>query len=77
MEELRSLVRRARAGSPEVRWDIARVTDWLAAHAQEPPTAHSPRELDDLEEFVLSAVAEGTESPEDGREVFTAWLGLM
>ena len=63
--------------SPWVRWDIERVTQWLAERGALPDTDHSPKELDALEDHVLPAVAGGEASPEEAREIFTVWLGLM
>jgi len=63
--------------SPWVRWDLQRVVEWIAQAACMPSQKHSPRELDDLPAFILPAVAAGNQPPEDAREIFTGWLGLM
>jgi hypothetical protein len=63
--------------SPYVRWDIERVAEWLAEREQLPAEQYAPEQLADLETFVLEAVSSGAERPDDGRDVFTVWLGLM
>ena len=63
--------------SPWVRWDVEHVAAWIAEHHCLPTDKHTPRELDVLEDFVLPAIADGHETPEDGREIFTCWMALM
>jgi hypothetical protein len=63
--------------SPYIRWDVEQVAVWLAERNLLPSREYTPNELDRLEDFVMSAVAAGTASPQDGRDIFTCWVGVM
>lgn len=63
--------------SPYIRWDPQQVACWLADRDQLPQREYSKQELDDLARFVIGAVARGEEPPEDARDVFTSWVGVM
>ncbi len=63
--------------SPFVRWDAEHVTAWLGEHCELSSRRHTVKELDDLNTFVLQAVAGGSEPVEDARDIFTGWAGLM
>ena len=63
--------------TPFVRWDIERVGEWLAERGITPIRKHTADELDELDDYLLAAVADGEATPEDARDVLTCWVGLM
>ena len=63
--------------SPWMRWDVEHAAEWIAEHDKLPAAKHTADELDVLEDFVLEAVADGTGTPEEARDIFLGWSGLM
>ena len=63
--------------SPWVRWDVEHVAEWIAERGSLPAGRHTAKELDSLDEFLLAGVANGDGSPEDARDIFTGWMGMM
>ena len=63
--------------SPSVRWDIEHTAVWLGSRGFLPADRPSYKDLDNLETFVLPAVADGSGSSADAQEIFAGWAGLV
>ena len=60
-----------------MRWDVEHVKEWLVRQGSLPERRYGFKELDQLYEFVIHAIANGKGDPEDGRDVFTGNVGMM
>jgi len=63
--------------SPWVRWDVELTAAWVADTAALPADRYSPKQLDDLEPFILDAVATGRHSPDLACQILQGWAGLV
>ena len=63
--------------SPWVRWDVELTAAWVADTAAIPDDRYTPKQLDDLEDFVLNAVATGRQGPDLACQILQGWAGLV
>jgi len=63
--------------SPDVRWDVEHVAQWLAERGPLPEREYTGKELDSMRDFVVESVAAGAATPEVGRDVLVCWLGTI
>ncbi|MHC4716683.1 MAG: RNA polymerase sigma factor [Planctomycetota bacterium] len=62
--------------SPWMRWDLELTAAWVADTAALPDDRYTPKQLDSLDEFVLTAVATGRQPPDLAHQILQGWSGL-